>query len=180
MSTGGTGKREHSDDQPRRSKREKSNKKNTYNWVDSWTEFDALQRDVGDGVPECVATIYWIFGKSYGNVKGATKSGRGHAEIDCLCNLVDLCSEKQWDLNTFFSEGIFEVSCENKSCCWRCSAVLGALGVTADEKTFKTTKSMLGGGNWAIPHSELKKLLCDRLNIKEEVLNQMANRSGNL
>ena len=185
MSVGGAGKKRQREDESgaptgeRRSKRVKTDKAKEYDWSASWEKYNAAVQDKGDGVPECVATIYWEYKNKKGTKKGATTSLCGHAEMDCLDELLGLCQDKGWDPKTFFEDGSFEVSCEHKSCCWRCSAVLGALGVKAKENTFKTKKSMLGGGSWGTSN-KVKTFLSDFLKIEEANIEEMAKKSGNL
>ena len=134
--------------------------------IRGYEAFRATEEEIDDGKQDCTATIHYMSGaEKVGSVSGSTGEGNGHGEMSALFwFLVDTC---KGDHETF-GDALLEVECLAKSCCMRCSAILGLLDVWPRGKTYKAPKSM-GGTQWGL-HVDLAAAIATKTGVDARVL----------
>jgi hypothetical protein len=122
--------------------------------------------DFNDGDPNCSVILSAVDNNTLApddfhqyDYHGNTGNGHGHAELDALYQFLDAI---KWNTNTFHNY-FLQITCTEKPCCKYCSAVMGHLGVTPGQGTYKTNRSM--GVSYTIP-PPLRKFISVILNVK--------------
>jgi hypothetical protein len=102
----------------------------------------------GSLTQDCQASLTYVLTNetTSDHTDGDTKNGRGHAEMDAIHQFsVNKCRK---DLATF-TGATKSVSCTDRPCCVRCSAVMGLLSIRAETGTMKT-RSTKGSTEWCV------------------------------
>ena len=139
---------------------------------EGYAKFTAREHTHGDGKLACKVILHvdLIDGEEAvdgirDGYAGATGKGEGHAEMNALQQIVEAFNSSVDD----FGKYSFRIECLEKSCCVRCSAVMGLIGATPVGRTYKSPESFLGGGSWALTPT-LRAFLAKYLGMTEEDL----------
>jgi hypothetical protein len=112
----------------------------TKSWMQQYfDDFDAKEKLVNDQSESCAAKLHYIDDSETPQiVVGATGKG-GHAEMYALTQFIrNVCEFKTDKLEEYQERGL-EIECPAKSCCQRCSIILGALGFSAVAGDYEKT-----------------------------------------
>jgi len=128
-----------------------------------YDKFDAIEKHHNDGAESCSVTLTVTDSEDdVENFDGETGKEHGHAEMDALYQFLNGIG---WDVEQFKTYSL-TLTCQDKACCKHCSAILGHLGVTAGEKTYKSNRTM-GKTSYSI-HPSFRSFLAKYLKCKEE------------
>lgn len=141
--------------------------------IEGYEAFLATEKEVEDGKQDCSATIHYMSGaEDVGSVSGATGEGNGHAEMSALYWFLSVYCKGNHET---FGNALLEVECLAKSCCMRCSAILGLLGVWPRGETYKAPKHM-GGTQWGL-NEDLAKAIAAKTGVDHRVLRAFGSLS---
>jgi hypothetical protein len=141
---------------------------------EGFRKFTAVERDNNDSAQDCQAELT-VAGAVY---HGSTGKQHGHAEMDALDKFLnelyeqeiyptldDLVEKNKLDMKTAKDEGYVATQavklfktyqrtmvCDNKSCCVKCSAILGHLGISPGANTYKTKQIMGKATQYGVSH----------------------------
>ena len=163
-------------DQPRRTSSRIASQPDlvTIDWGDKWDDFEAAVFKTGvdksSSSQDCAASLNVRVGSLIHTISGET--GGGHAEMDALKQLIILCGYDAVRFTTVLGRGV-TVGCTEKPCCYRCSCMLGALGIVATSGTKKSSKSM-GSTQWGSLGPDERAFIEAYLGIKKGSIEALA------
>jgi hypothetical protein len=122
--------------------------------VNSWQQLAALGYgqfaandfragiDMSSGEQNCDAELYYSAADT--RIYGTT--GSGHAEMNALeAFLKNAC---QYNAATFGNSFPISIFCEEKPCCYYCSAMMGLLGISARTSNTRKVGTRMGSTQW--------------------------------
>jgi hypothetical protein len=148
--------------------------RNAVDWDGMWTNFqaDAFRPGfhVSSSDEDCAAELHFKIGDSIHTIVG--KTGEGHAEMNALRQLIILCKYDAEVFTQILRAGV-TVVCIEKPCCYRCSCILGALGIVASVGTRKNAKKM-GKTQWGGLSEEDRAFIEAHLGITKYSIESLA------